>query len=249
MRTRTATALPTTLLEIRNLHVVSGDGQTADLRSVRCPAQGRAIGLDQCLACADSGGVAREQGARSGYVACRHANAATAALPPGADVDRTPVSAVMATQVLAVRPDVSLEVLAGLFLERGVGGAPVVDADGHPVGVVSRTDLLDERFVAGDTREALARGWQSTQGRYRVELGPGIHPEALPYDSVADAMTRGALTLPETAPLGQAAALMAVRGVHRVLVVSGDGRVVGIVTGSDIARWVAQRGGFLRAEA
>jgi len=249
MSTQTGTALPSTLLEIRNLHVVSGDGQTTDVRSVRCPAQGRTKALDQCLACADNGGVAKEQGARNGYVACRHPDAAAAALPPGADVDRTPVSAVMSTQVLAVRPDVSLEVLAGLFLEKGLGGAPVVDPEGHPIGVVSRTDLLDERFVAGDTREALARGWQATQGRYRVELGPGIHPEALPYDSVADAMTRGALTLPETAPLGQAAALMAVRGIHRVLVVSEDGRVAGIVTGSDIARWVAQRGGYLRAEA
>ena len=61
-------------------------------------------------------------------------------------------------------------------------------------------------------------------------------------------MTRAALTVPETAPIAQAAALMAARDIHRLTAVSDYGRVVGTVTSSDIVRWVARRGGHLAPE-
>jgi CBS domain-containing protein len=154
----------------------------------------------------------------------------------------------MTTEVLAVQPDVSIDAVTELFLERGISGVPVVDSEGRPMGIVSKTDLLDERFVAGDTSEVQTRGRQASRGHFRVELGPGVHAEELPYASVADAMTRAALTVPETAPIAQAAALMAVRDIHRVIAVSDDGKVAGIVTSSDIVRWVAQRGGYLPPE-
>jgi CBS domain-containing protein len=164
-------------------------------------------------------------------------------------MDHTPVSAVMTSDVFAVRADVSLEALTDVLLERGIGGAPVVDEEGRPVGVVSKTDLLDQRFVTGDTGEAMARGRQVSRGHYRVQLGPGVHAEALPYDSVADAMTRAAITLTENDPVARAAAIMVTQGIHRVLVVSDDGKLSGIVTGSDIMRWVAQRARHLPSEA
>lgn len=143
----------------------------------------------------------------------------------------------------------SLEALTDVFLERGFGGAPVVDENAQPIGVVSKTDLLDQRFVAGDTGEAVARGWEASRGHQRVQLGPGIHVEQVPYDTVADAMTRAAITLPEDAPVAQAAAIMVRQGIHRVLVVSEDGKLTGIVTGSDIMRWVARRARTLPAGA
>jgi len=42
---------------------------------------------------------------------------------------------------------------------------------------------------------------------------------------------------------------MSLRGVHRVPVVSADGTVAGIITTLDVARWLAQRSGYLRPEA
>lgn len=164
-------------------------------------------------------------------------------------MDHTPVFAVMTSDVFAVRPDVSIEALTDVLLERGISGAPVVDEEGRPVGVVSKTDLLEQRFVAGDTGEAIAQGWQASRGHYRVESGLGIHLEALPYDSVADAMTRGAATLSENASVAQAAAMMVTRGIHRVVIVSEDGKLSGIITASDIMRWVSRRARNLPEEA
>lgn len=237
-----------TLVEIRKVHVLSGNGRTADFARVRCPVHGRTVKLELCLACVESGGMAGGPGATAGYASCRHA--AGAEVRPNGSVgprDHTPVLDVMTADVLAVRADVSLEALSEVLLERGLGGAPVVDEAGRPIGVVSKTDLVERRQIAGDTGEGLAKGQSASRGRHRVELGPGVHVESLPIDSVADAMTRGSITLPEDAPVARAAALMVTRGVHRVLVVSDDGRLSGILTSSDIVRWVAERAGNLPA--
>jgi len=149
----------------------------------------------------------------------------------------------MTTDVWAVRPDVSLEALTDLFLVRGIDGAPVVDAEGHPSGVVSQTDVLRERFVTGDTGEAMGPGWQASRGHYRVEIGPGFHVEALPRASVADAMTCAAFTVSENAPITRAVMLMASKGVRRVPVVSDDGQVTGMITSLDLLRWLARQAG------
>ena len=239
------------LLEIRALHVASGTGERSDLRSVRCHPQGRSVTLAQCLACADSGGVTVEPATRVERVSCRHERGAEwPAAPAGpAAADRTPVRSVMATEVWAVRPDVSLEALTDLFLERGIDGAPVVDEEGHPIGIVSNPDLVRARFVMGDTEEAMGPGRQVSRGHFRVEVQPGYHAEASPRASVADVMTPVAFSIPEDAAVSQAAVLMAARGVHRLPVVSADGRVAGMIGSLDVLRWLAQPGGCLRAKA
>ncbi|BDG02901.1 CBS domain-containing protein [Anaeromyxobacter oryzae] len=233
-----------TLLDIRNIHVLSGDGQAAELQRVHCPAHDRTVALEQCLACAESGGVTHDAVTHLEYASCRQVGAGAEARREEARkaAERAPVSAVMTRDVFAVRPDLGLEAVTELLLERGFGGAPVVDGEGRPIGVVSRTDVLDHRFDAGDTGEAMAAGARVSRGHYRVELGRGVHAEPPPDGSVADVMTRSPLTVPESAPVAEAATLMAERGIHRALVVANDGRLSGIITTSDIVRWVAERG-------
>lgn len=238
------------LLEIRTLHVFSGNGQATDFRSVHCPVRKGSATLEQCLACPESDGVAQGPSARPQFVSCRGAGPAeprtvsvSGVAGDRAAAERTPVSAVMTTEIWAVRPDVSLEALTDLFLVRGLDGVPVVDGEGRPTGIVSQTDLVRERFVTGDTGEAMGPGWHASRGHYRVEVGPGVHPEALARATVADAMTCAAFTVSENAPVAQAVMLMASRSVHRVPVVSDDGRVAGMITSIDVLRWLARQGG------
>lgn len=249
MSARMETAARPSLLEVRRLDIVTGGEGPRTLRSVRCPAVDRAVTLEQCLACPDAGAAPRPLRGRAEHVACRHplAAVARAALrePAGARaiLDRTPVAEVMTGDVLAVRPDVSVETLTGLLLERRIGGAPVVDEHGRPIGIVTGTDLITDRYLAGDTAEdAGVRG-----GRVGTE-GAGVHATALASGSVAEVMTPIAFTIPERTPVSRAAALMTVRGVHRLVVVAEDGRVSGVVTTTDVVRWLARRGGFLARE-
>jgi CBS domain-containing protein len=55
---------------------------------------------------------------------------------------REPVSRWMAHGVLALRPGDSLETAVGHMVESGLRSLPVIDAEGRPVGMVSRNDLM-----------------------------------------------------------------------------------------------------------
>jgi CheY-like chemotaxis protein len=63
--------------------------------------------------------------------------------------------------------------------------------------------------------------------------------------AVADIMMPFVFALPAHASLARAAALMAVEGIHRVVVVDADGCFVGVVSSIDVMRWVARAAGYL----
>ena len=63
--------------------------------------------------------------------------------------------------------------------------------------------------------------------------------------AVADVMMPFVFALPAHATLARAAALMAVEGIHRVVVVEADGTFAGLVTSIDVMRWVALGAGYL----
>jgi CBS domain-containing protein len=132
------------------------------------------------------------------------------------------VGDVMSREVIAVNPDTSLQTAAELMLEHAISGMPVVDEQGQLLGVVSKTDLV--RRLAGEDESG-------------VMLPPGQH--RVDVTTVEDVMTRHVLIVPEKASLTEAAKLMVNAGVHRVPVVSTRGVLAGLVTTSDIVRWVA----------
>ena len=59
------------------------------------------------------------------------------------------VREVMTKDVVTVRTYTSFRLVASAMLGHDVGAVPVVDASGHPVGMVSRTDLLAKRAHVG----------------------------------------------------------------------------------------------------
>jgi predicted transcriptional regulator len=129
--------------------------------------------------------------------------------------DLTPVSEIMAKDVVAVRPELRVEDLEELLLARGISGAPVIDDAGKPIGIVSKTDLLRPRS-AGD--------------------GEGVR--------VRDIMMSTAFCLSEGESIAKAAGLMAFEGVHRVPVVGQRGMVTGVVSPLDVMRWLARQHGY-----
>jgi CBS domain-containing protein len=142
---------------------------------------------------------------------------------------------VMNTQVLAVRPDITVRELATLLTENEISGAPVTDGHGRLLGMVSLSDIAEgEAGEVGLAQsesdpEASVHGWEdeATSDEMRelhVEGG-----EAL----VRDIMTPTAYTVPDDTPVSLLARTMVAGRVHRLLVVR-DQRVVGIVTSLDL---------------
>jgi CBS domain-containing protein len=141
--------------------------------------------------------------------------------------DRSPIATIMTRSPVVVRSELGLEELVATFLEQNVSRAPVVDHDGKLIGIVSKTDLVVDQYVRGDT-QVDQRGVPE-RGQHVHELG----------GCVGDVMTRIAFSLPETTSIGAAARRMLADNVHAMPVTSSDGRVVGIVSATDVVAWVA----------
>jgi acetoin utilization protein AcuB len=62
------------------------------------------------------------------------------------------VSRLMSTSVIATKADNTIEAAAQLLVENKIGGLPVVDDEGRPIGVITETDIfrtLVDMFGAG----------------------------------------------------------------------------------------------------
>lgn len=118
------------------------------------------------------------------------------------------VKDMMSDQVISVSPEETVAVAARLMTRYNVGALPVRDRDGSLCGILTDRDVVT-RCVA------LERPMQQT--------------------SVARVMTSRVATVPPTASVDQAAAMLAREQVRRLPVVEGR-RLVGMVTLGDLSR-------------
>lgn len=237
-------------LRVRLRRIESASGEASEELTVFCPRQQRGVTLDECAECEACESLYLDPRDDGSFLVCGVAaevEAPPAVATDGAAVDAPSVREIMSTRVVVVRPDLSVESLLGIFIERGISGAPVVDEVGRPIGMVSKTDLLSAQFLAGETGENGendARMQITTEHGFQVELEGPFHPTTVASATVADIMTPIVFSLPEGATVPQAAALMAYEGVHRAPVVSVDDKVVGIVSSLDVLGWVGKAHGF-----
>ena len=143
-------------LPIRSRETIEPGLPATTVKTVHCPKRDGAATVKECLLCPSCIQLATTDGGQ--VVICEIAPAeAIAASPPRrrarrpSESDRTPLSAVMSGETVCVSPDLPVRELVALLVERGFSGAPVVDSAVKPIGVVSRSDLLD------DQRDALVR--------------------------------------------------------------------------------------------
>lgn len=142
---------------------------------------------------------------------------------------------VMNSEVVTVREDMTVEEVASLLKEREISGAPVEDAAGRLVGVVSVTDIALAAAEGGRLRGDISspsffvRGWED---KADAEELAGLHVENEDL-LVREVMTPAIYSVPEDLPVGRVAETMIDGHVHRLLVTRGE-QVVGIVTSSDL---------------
>ncbi|MFI7535811.1 CBS domain-containing protein [Streptosporangium sp. NPDC049376] len=128
---------------------------------------------------------------------------------------RVTVKDVMTRRVVSVTEGTCFKDIAETLLEHGVSAVPVLDGDGHVVGVVSEADLVRrERFRTGSPR-------------------PG-------RETARDLMSAPAVTVPVDAPVVTAGRLMEHHGVKRLPVTDGHGHLAGIVSRCDLLKVFAR---------
>ena len=134
---------------------------------------------------------------------------------------------VMTTDVLTVAPDTNVRTIAQSLLDRGISAVPVVDQQGHVMGIVSEGDLM-RRAEAGTERH---RSWW-------LDLLASPADKARDFAkshglTAKDVMTQPVVTVTEDAPLAEIATLLERHRIKRVPVVR-DGAIVGIVSRANL---------------
>jgi nucleotide-binding universal stress UspA family protein/predicted transcriptional regulator len=134
----------------------------------------------------------------------------------------------MTRDLMTVRDDEPLIGALRKLLRRRISGAPVVDADGNLVGVLSEYDLL--RWQES-TMKALAK----QPGVASVEYGRLLETAA-----VRDVMARRPLTFDEGAPMSAALRMLLEHRVRRLPVVN-LGKLVGVLARADVLKAMSEQ--------
>ena len=148
------------------------------------------------------------------------------------------VSDVMSSKVLSAEASWSLDKLAEFLIDNSISGAPVTDADGELVGVVSMTDIVRQNETTGKNT-----GSEATHDVYRYELERHLSQEEINvfhthYESpveVLDIMTPMIFKVAESDDIKEVAETMLKGNIHRVFVTRGN-KLIGIVTTLDMLK-------------
>src|SRR4029079_7024156 len=130
------------------------------------------------------------------------------------------VQDVMTREPMTVTRETPIKRAAEILVEHQISSLPLLDEGGVRCGVVSEADLIRDAFVPD------ARG----------HMLPGEHGDSSVPAFVDEVMTQHAITAHETTDIADVAELMASTGVKCLPVIDDDGRLVGVVSRSDLVK-------------
>ncbi len=125
------------------------------------------------------------------------------------------VASIMKSPVVSIEADKSVAEAVHLMQEKGISSILVTpSAPGEPDGIMTKRDIISK------------------------VVSQGKDPKTL---KVQDVMTARVIAVPSDYSLAEAAKLMTEKGIRRILVRQG-GKIVGIVSDTDIFRAVEEAG-------
>lgn len=143
------------------------------------------------------------------------------------------VDDVMSTPVISVEPSATVAEAAQLMLTDRISGLPVTTRDGTLVGVISEGDLLRRGELGTEYKRSSWLDFLVDPGKLADEY---VRAHGRKVEQV---MSTDPVTTHRDAPLGEVVTAMGRRRIKRLPVLEG-GKVVGIVTRSDVLRALAR---------
>lgn len=145
-------------------------------------------------------------------------------------------SDLMMPNPMSLRADSTIREAITALIDHGFSAAPVIDEAGHPVGVLSRADIL-----------LLNRDW----GLHALPVyyeqadlashGAAHERQGFPIEKASQTLVRDIMTpaiyavAPDT-PAARVVQQMLALKVHRLFVVEADGTLVGVISALDVLR-------------
>lgn len=138
---------------------------------------------------------------------------------------KTNVADLMTTEVVSVDETAGFKQMVELIEQHRISALPVVDGQRRVIGVVSEADLIlkEDRIDLGDQHV-----FESHRRRQERERAGGTTAREL--------ASVPAVTIGPGDSVREAAKLMHDRAIKRLPVVDGDGRLVGVISRSDVLR-------------
>ena len=141
---------------------------------------------------------------------------------------------IMSTDVIPVTPETELAQAARLLLDNKINGLPVVDAQGHLVGIVCQSDLIvQQKRVRVPSLFTFLDGYITLTSTKHFER----EVEKIAASQVRQAMTPDPASVSPDAAIEDMATLMVEKNYHTLPVVA-DGRLVGVVGKEDMLRTI-----------
>jgi len=147
------------------------------------------------------------------------------------------VGELMTSAVVHVRPGTSFKEIARLLAEHDITSVPVLDDQDRPLGVVSEADLLRHQAAVEDPAGLAPSASLSDRDRVRSQA-----------TTAQGLMSSPAVGARPTWTVVEAARLMNQRGFKRLVVVDEAGRLIGIVSRSDLLRVFLRHDPAIREE-
>ncbi|MBL8858325.1 MAG: CBS domain-containing protein [Planctomycetes bacterium] len=160
------------------------------------------------------------------------------------------VQDVMRSEVSTLSSSDTVESALATFEDQRIGGAPVVDATGKLVGVLTLTDVTRVDRLSSD-RVRTERGSfemsEETDEEFGDETDPNevffmkedYSPKLLGRDLVGDWMARDVISVAPESLVLEACSTMVKHHIHRLFVTRGE-KLVGVLSSFDIVRFIAQ---------
>lgn len=136
---------------------------------------------------------------------------------------------IMHADPLSIRAEATLPEILAFFTQRNVSAAPVMNAAGRPIGVISRSDVLVHHSLA------------DAGGRVEYFESPILDaktdaPSAKKPPNAYDLMTPAVFAVGPDTPMAKVVADMVGLRVHRLFVVDDDGVLIGVISAMDVLR-------------
>jgi CBS domain-containing protein len=123
----------------------------------------------------------------------------------------------MVENPVSIREDATVHDAIRLFTKQCISAAPVVDAAGRPVGVISRSDVIVHDRVKLD--------WPSPEETDRTSKIA---------TTVRELMTPAVFSVTPSTPAGIVIEQLLALNVHRLFVIDAAGVLVGVISATDV---------------
>jgi CBS domain-containing protein len=139
---------------------------------------------------------------------------------------------------VSIRDNATIREAVALFTDKGFSAAPVIDAAGRPVGVLSRSDIVVHDREKVEYLAPVAEYYDQSELEMRSgeRLRNGYQVERVDPTLVRDLMTPAVFSVSPETRAGKVVDQMLALKVHRLFVVDESDVLVGVISALDVLR-------------